>query len=58
MNTVLLAGVKVSVKYGYLAIAYYVNERRGCNWTVEVVKARVKSLVKQLKETKRKFLDI
>ena len=56
MSTV-LAGAKVSAKYGYLAIADYVNEKCGCNWNVEVAKARVKSLVKQFKETKRKFLD-
>ena len=39
---------KLSAKYGYLAaIADYANERCGCNWTVDVAKARVKSLVKQ-----------
>jgi len=53
--TMVIAGTKLTKKYGYESLADYVNQKCGTSWTYENAEARYKAYLKLYKEVSRAY---
>ena len=53
--TMVIAGTKLTKKYGYESLADYVNQKCGTSWTYENAEARYKAYLKMYKEISRAY---
>jgi len=53
--TMVVAGAKLTKKYGYESMADYVNQKCGTSWTYENAEARYKAYLKLYKEISRAY---